>query len=176
MGSVLAKCLEPPAPSVLFTVCNDGAKHEFGEETLEAKSCCIRCGKTKEQIDQECEECREGRHEWVQEAISSTTESTAAPTSSSSDTPVVHGAPVLVVHRCKRCGLRFREDPNQGVIYDDYYMYGGGYMLGAEMMAFGMMYGAADVAYQDYAGYYGDDMFGDDGFDADGGFDMMGDF
>ena len=58
-------------------------------------------------------------------------------------------------------------------VYDDYYMYGGGYMMGMEMgMMFGIM-GASDYAYNDpmYGDYYGGDMFGDGdmGFDADDG-------
>ena len=59
-------------------------------------------------------------------------------------------------------------------VYDDYYMYGGGYMMGMEMgMMFGIM-GASDYAYNDpmYGDYYGGDM----GFDADEGFDDDGDF
>jgi hypothetical protein len=51
-------------------------------------------------------------------------------------------------------------------------MYGGGYMLGTDMMMFGMLYGASDYAYNDYGGYYGDDYGGGDmGFDADDGGD-----
>lgn len=51
------------------------------------------------------------------------------------------------------------------------YMYGGGYMLGTDMMMFGMLYGASDMAYYDHQSYGGD--YGmDEGFDADGGFGM----
>jgi hypothetical protein len=61
--------------------------------------------------------------------------------------------------------------------YDDYYMYGGGYMMGLEMgLMFGIM-GASEAAYMDpmYGDYYGGmdgGFMADDGFDADDGGDF----
>ena len=86
---------------------------------------------------------------------------------------------MAVVHKCKVCGLRQQMDPNGVMVYDDYYMYGGGYMMGLEMgMMFGIM-GAASTAYADpyYGEYYGGEYGGeyggfDDGFAADGGDDF----
>ena len=75
----------------------------------------------------------------------------------------------MLIYKCRHCGLRRRPDENGVMYYDDYYMYGGGYMMGTEMMMFGAMYGASSYAYADpmYGDYYADDM----GFDADGGYD-----
>ena len=70
------------------------------------------------------------------------------------------------MHTCWHCASRVGN-----VHADDYYMYGGGYMLGTDMMMCGMLYGASDYAYNDYGGYYGDDFGGDMGFDADDGGD-----
>ena len=73
-----------------------------------------------------------------------------------------------MVLKCVRCGLRQQMGPDGAYVYDDYYMYGGGYMMGLEMGLMLSVMGAADCAYADpmYGDYYG----GDEGFAADGGF------
>lgn len=79
----------------------------------------------------------------------------------------VQSAQVPVL-KCVRCGLRQQMGPDGAYVYDDYYMYGGGYMMGLEMGLMLSVMGAADCAYADpmYGDYYG----GDEGFAADGGF------
>eukprot|EP00322_Chrysochromulina_rotalis_P020247 CAMPEP_0115848946 /NCGR_PEP_ID=MMETSP0287-20121206/11193_1 /TAXON_ID=412157 /ORGANISM="Chrysochromulina rotalis, Strain UIO044" /LENGTH=183 /DNA_ID=CAMNT_0003302893 /DNA_START=53 /DNA_END=604 /DNA_ORIENTATION=+ len=180
MGSAFAKCLAPDPPPVVFTVCpSDGRAHEFATadaKQLTPQSACSKCGQTKQQIDLRCQACRDGQHEWVQdyEPISQAQPQAAGPPG------VTQGVAVMPVFKCRHCGLRQQE--RDGVAYyDDYYMYGGGYMLGADMMMFGIM-GASMTAFADpcYGDYYGGtDMagYGDAGFAADdGGGDFGDDF
>ena len=189
MGNCLA-CFGPSPPPVVFTVCPiDCKQHEFGvaPRDLTETSTCQKCRMTKAQIDMRCRECRMGDHEWIQDFepspqaqhVPASVQPAGAPPVAqgvpvSGAPPVAQGVPVEVVVKCRHCGLRMQTGPN-GVIYDDYYMYGGGYMSGMEMgLMLGIM-GAHTNAYADpmYTdGYYGDDV----GLGADEGFDDGGDF
>ena len=40
---------------------------------------------------------------------------------------------MMVTYKCAICGMRQRMGDGGAYIYDDYYMYGGGYMMGMEM-------------------------------------------
>lgn len=187
MGQVLAKCIAQmqadPEPPVVFTICEaDGKAHEFGQQStgmpIEKTASCLKCKKDRMTIDLECRMCREGNHDWVQnyEPVCNPCGPVPDPTQGKAMTakpgapPVAQAVPVQMVYKCKRCGLRQQMNENGVYVYDDYYMYGGGYMMGMEMgLMFGIM-GASDYAYADpmYQDYYaGDDM----GFDADGGGD-----
>ena len=206
MGNILAKCLGPSPPPVVFTVCSvDGKAHDFGHSTsgtpVDKTAVCLKCNKPRSVIDFECEQCQQGNHEWVQDYVPVPTAQAqpvcldAGPTKASvasaekeaddlkkliaekqgavaQATPVpAQGMAVMVTYKCKRCGLRQQLGADGAYVYDDYYMYGGGYMMGLEMgMMLGIM-GAADAAYADpmYGDYYGGDFGG--GFGADMGFD-----
>lgn len=164
MGSFFAKCLAEPPPPVVFTICPvDGKGHQFcANPTPQDK--CEKCAQTKEQLDLVCQECRHGNHQWQQDY-----EPVPGAQPAPAQSGVAQAIPVVPIFKCVHCGLRQRVDQAGVAHYDDYYMYGGGHMMGMEMgLMFGIM-GASHTAYSDpmYADYYGDEYGGDMGFDAD---------
>ena len=174
---IMGNCLGgPSAPPVVFTICpHDGKAHDFGPNAkdLPGSTRCEKCKQTKEQVDIRCKLCREDEHDWLQsvEAVPQPGVPVVARPIGAPPPPIPVGTPVQTIYTCKHCGLR-RMEQDGNYVYDDYYMYGGGYMLGTDMMMFGMLYGASDMAYNDYGSYYGEDA----GFGADGGFDDDDDF
>ena len=161
MGELLSKCMAPSPPPVVFTICpQDGKAHDFGTTGSVAPNdddVCKKCGKKREQIDYDCQECRNGDHNWVQDVEPVQPAPSQPPVVVSPQAGVVHGTPVVLIHKCTRCGLRQRMGEDGLYYYDDYFMYGGGFMMGMEMgLAFGIM-GTADAAYADpmYSDYYG---------------------
>ena len=269
MGGLLTKCLGPSAPPTVFTICQvDGKAHDFGDkkpgEKIADADRCMKCRKSRQTIDNECQLCQDGQHAWVQDfvpvasgvlgfAIGSqvlvreliakpehngkfgtvlggqgfdrvqirlddcagtelalkpanieaqpvpagvavdqpagtvaTAEKEAADLQkmiaekreavAAQAAPVQSAQTVMPVLKCVHCGLRQQMGPDGAYVYDDYYMYGGGYMMGLEMgLMLGVM-GAADGAYADpmYGDYYGGDFGGEEGFAADGGFGFDG--
>jgi hypothetical protein len=180
----MGNCLGPSQPPVVFTICPvDGKAHEFGEVKGEksdwTKLRPCRCNKTKEQVVQEARMCQNDEHAWVMETVTIPAPQAAQAQAPSQPpapgvamqpgTAIPVGVPVqtMQVAKCTRCGMRRTDDGH----YDDYYMYGGGYMMGSPMFMFGMM-GASDMAYMDYNDYGG---MGDEGFMADDGGGLFGD-
>lgn len=175
----MGNCLGGGEPPVVYTVCpSDGKAHDFGDTKVADRDPsqkgvpqtfhpCPRCGKTKEQVLQEAQNCKNGNHQWISEVVPMPQPNQPMP---QPGTAIPVGTPVQTVLKCTVCGMR-RSGQDGNYVYDDYYMYGGGYMLGTDMMMFGMLYGASDMAYYDHQSYGGD--YGmDQGFDADGGFGM----
>lgn len=171
----MGNCLAPSPPPVVFTICPaDGKGHDFGEKP-QSDAICRKCGQIKEEVDRQCGRCRQDDHEWITEAVP-VPQATPPPQGPPGTAQAI---PVTVVYKCAYCGLRRRVEDGVNH-YDDFYMYGGGHMMGLDMaLTFGIM-GAASAAYADpmYGEYYGDDMMGGDmGFEADEDMDMgFGDF
>jgi hypothetical protein len=109
MGNILAKCMAPSPPPVVFTVCPvDGKAHDLGEKPT-AEAVCAKCKKSRAMIDQECMECRNDNHLWVQDYEPMPGAAPPQP----AQPGVAQATPLMVVHKCQRCGLRRRPDESE---------------------------------------------------------------
>ena len=71
---MLTKCLGPSAPPTVFTICQvDGKAHDFGDkkpgEKIADADRCMKCRKSRQTIDNECQLCQDGQHAWVQDFV-----------------------------------------------------------------------------------------------------------
>ena len=169
MGAALTKCCAPAPPPVVFTICPYDCKaHDFSAFKVEGTALppdaiCGKCKQSKQQVDYRRQLYSEDQHEFVADYVP--VPGQQPPAAANAPAAVAIGQPVEVIHKCIHCGLRRQLQQNGIYMYDDYYMYGGGYMAGMEMgLMFGIM-GASNYAYMDPM--YVDDYGGDIGFDAD---------
>ena len=119
----MGNCLGTPEPAVVYTICpTDGKAHDFGETKLAERPkgapqtlFACRCGKTKEQVVQECRNCQNGNHQWVAEVVPMPAQGQPMP-QPGAGIPV--GTPVQTVFKCTVCGMR-RSGQDGNYIYDD---------------------------------------------------------